>query len=369
MLKKNQKTKNRLRFCNKLFIIGVISIFLISTGIVGWFYDTFLTLKGTVQRKGDDLAFLKEKNAEFSRENIRHKNSNEKLGREVVKLDKLNQEYANQNAKYKNLVNDLSTVSESLYNTFLVFNETNNDLKIEGNEFVRLVDRLKYNVVILQTLASILEKEGAFMNETEKDIKKFNSKLNGTLTDFNEYIYDLQSNATTLENVTSFIYKYAEKSQKSVELFVQNMTNVAYQNQNISDEVQRQLLKKTLTKISNVGLGDLKQYFNVMSDFDLNKNMLHSYPEGLQVVRTKVLSELCGNVTDFEAYILKESGHSEIKVNQTRYSDMLDHIYTYQNMLRNYYFLQKNNGGITREEWKEAGYKCFNLHPQVAFFI
>mmetsp|Transcript_36540 Transcript_36540/g.85416 ORF Transcript_36540/g.85416 Transcript_36540/m.85416 type:complete len:371 (-) Transcript_36540:210-1322(-) len=370
MFKKIRDTSKSICCASKLTIVGIIVYILLSGGVVAWFYDAYKQIKGDETTFQEKIDLLQEQNAKFKKENDRYRNLNSRLRDQVQVIREENEIYAANNNEFERLNKELEATAIELEKSVVKLSGQVTVLKEQNVAYDKLNKELSNQTDTLSNLVMKLEEQVIALQNVAVDLRKENLELNTTVVNLSATRSGLEEEIESLRKAVSFLETYAIKNGQNLDTFIEKIESLITENEIILDEQRRQNLKGDMQYATMQGIEELRTYFDVKTNYDLYTQMVDLYEIGLEVAYSDVLKYICGNVDDFEAYILQpnQSGLSRDTVHQITFKSFLTYMYFYQDDLLNYYFPVRNEG-ISKQKWKEANYRCSNLDPQVTFYI
>jgi hypothetical protein len=112
---------------------------------------------------------------------------------------------------------------------------------------------------------------------------------------------------------------------------------------------------------------DFREYF-LVETFAVNRNSpvgASAYPEVIDYIEERVLSDLCLDTTDFELFLASEYVGSP-QVWDASFNQLQQAVGLYTDLAVQYYFSSELTD-VSPDAWAEAQYNCDNLSQEVRF--
>eukprot|EP00588_Corethron_pennatum_P020798 CAMPEP_0194319740 /NCGR_PEP_ID=MMETSP0171-20130528/16167_1 /TAXON_ID=218684 /ORGANISM="Corethron pennatum, Strain L29A3" /LENGTH=412 /DNA_ID=CAMNT_0039077071 /DNA_START=32 /DNA_END=1270 /DNA_ORIENTATION=- len=352
------------RYCLHFVFVYV----LVATGSAAVFLRGFLQLSHVQLEK----ASLEQENTHFGVLLKEGDEINSDLEEKIGELREQNADYARQNSRFAALNVQLNATSTELNELVQNLQAQAADLESSNAAFAALNANLNRTAADLRDVVKDLGGELSGLNSTAVGLKLVSEVLETRLEEFERTATTLGEEVEKLTTVVGFLEVNAENNQRNFTNLVDTLANTIVENQAILDEISRQRLKGDYAANVRNGLRDLRTYADVLSNFNTSARTGDLFDDLLKEVQTDVLDEICGDVADFDAYVVASSLEGGSNRGGLTFNDILDSTFFYVDMLQNYYFPQDADSGvegITAAQWKKADYKCINLDPQVTLFL
>eukprot|EP00588_Corethron_pennatum_P013084 CAMPEP_0194276166 /NCGR_PEP_ID=MMETSP0169-20130528/8828_1 /TAXON_ID=218684 /ORGANISM="Corethron pennatum, Strain L29A3" /LENGTH=393 /DNA_ID=CAMNT_0039019815 /DNA_START=108 /DNA_END=1289 /DNA_ORIENTATION=+ len=355
-------------FICKYCLHFVIVYILVATGSAAVFLRGFLQLSHVELEK----ASLEQENTRFG---VLLKDGdaiNSDLEEKIGELREQNADYARQNTKFAALNVQLNATATELDELVQDLRAQALDLESSNTAFAGLNANLNRTAADLREVVKDLGGELSGLNSTAVGLKLATEVLETQLEEFERTATTLGEEVEKLTTVVGFLEENAEINQKNFTKLVNTLANMIVENQAILDEISRQRLKGDYAANVRNGLVELRTYADVLSNFNTSARTGDLFDDMLKEIQADVLDEICGDVADFDAYVVASSLEGGSNRGGMTFNDILDSTFFYVDMLQKYYFPQDADSGaegVTAAQWKTADYKCINLNPQVTFFL
>jgi len=348
------------RYC--LHFVAVYT--LVATGCAAAFLRGFVELTHVRVEK----ASLEKENVIFSALLKEREKIQSDLAGKIEDLEQQNVEYEKQNAVFKILNEELNATAEELDGLVTGLSEQVTNLESSNTIFAGLNTDLNKTTADLQEAVLGLGGELSGLNATAADLKESTDKLQEQLNELNRTATILGEEVKKISTVIGFLEDNAESNQSNFTKLVETLADMIFENQAILNEIRWHRLRRDYATNVNQGLEELRIYFNVLSGFNLSALVGDLFDEVLEEVDTDVLGEICGDSVDFEFHMKISWGEP----GTLKFTHILESTFAYTDKLQKFYFPEdvvSGSEGITSTQWKDAGYKCTNLDPQVVFYV
>jgi len=347
---------------SKLGCFCAIAYLIVSTGLAGWFLAGYIKLS-QIRSQYEIL----EKNTEYyAQQNEIHKQLNQDLKRQVDVLREQrilqtaeNIRYKQENRYLNSTVRAYKGANLDLNDHILGLQETNLNYKMSN-------EALNITRYFLSDKVQALGKTVISINNTKENLLVISADLRQSILVLNKTTAALSFEVEKLENVVQFIEDHATANQESFDLLIATLGQMIGENRKILKEIRRQTLKQDMSKAVKDGLDDLLTYFQFKSGGRLDSEANGLYSKCLKKIENDVLREICGNVTDFEEYLLAEGVESGSTANRISFKKLWKISNSYADLVQAHYFSERD-GGVTSSEWEDANYKCSDLDPVAQF--
>lgn len=247
-------------------------------------------------------------------------------------------------------------------------------LNSQIEELEKQVDRLETEVDRLETqndryemLNSQLNRTAAELEETNIELRFTADRLEFSVENLNNTVFDLEqvNRDLTAENV-----RYAELNAELTTIL--DFLNETAENLNESYEAIVSFLAEQITANRVLVLLSLEntydqqlmnwdcafrdvfrgQAFITNEDIPIGDDL----PAVLTHVEEEILSEICIDTDDFEAFLNTRYSLGSLTVNQ-----LYQGVAVYVLAVMNYYFPDDGEPGLTPDDWAQAEYRCSNV--------
>ena len=390
---RQKKGEKLLKMLLKPSVLAAGAVIFLLTGGAAFFFTRWLSIPGLneqIERLQAEVAGLEIQVDELEIQVDRLGEEVDRLGSEVDRLAKENDRFARLNedletnvaayevennrlnaslAEYKDLNSQLdSTVKQLLLITGLL-EDQNSDLNATTLQLNTTTSQLGIQIDRLETVAANLTSSNRELKELNEGLLNQTMRLKTITEDLNETVTTLggQVDILSVENKRlaslnadlTLVVTFLNDTAVGIQASYANITKF------LAEQITayRVLALETLQNLYMQRVSrwdcDFQSYF-MTKPFATNRTLLigqADYPDALEYVDERVLSELCLDLSDFERYLEDEYGPSaRVTTNQ-----LFNSISSYTTNALAYYFPSGDKSGLTNLDWSEAGFSCENL--------
>ena len=375
------------------------SLLLLSTGAGAYFFTGWLGLPGLntqldrlqeqnalltaqvdeLEKQVDRLEFqvdrLSNETDRLANETTRLEGINEELEQNVAEFshenDRLNVslvEFHGLNIRLNESIAELAEQNQILRGNLDRFEGLNKDLNQTVNTLEGQVNRLEHANDELDRLnGNLWQAVDQLSNETA-ELSELNAQLNTTtirlwaeVDTLSQEIDRLAALNVNLATLVSFVNETSVNIDDTFEEFTRYL----------SDQItgNRVLVMETLETLylqrASFWDCDFREYF-LTEEFTQNRNEpigVEFFPEVLDYVHDRVLSDLCLSRDGFETFLVID-GYVDLSPSDASFNDVLRAVGRYTDLAIDHYFPRlQEDPGLTPQQWAKAQYNCLNL-PQ-----
>jgi len=244
-------------------------------------------------------------------------------------------ELADRNEQYAQLNNNLTASKLQLERHTKDLEDAVQDLVIERHVLSNLNLELG-NLTLYQNKTLIeIQKASTSLTVENDRLESLNYNITSAVAFLNETSLGFE---TSLEVVTGDLVEQIVANQV---LLVKNLENVYHQ------------------RIANWGC----DYRDVFRELDWGKNYslpITDWDSAITYLDGRVFNEMCWEVSDFEVYMNTKYPDGSITSHM-----LVDGVNAYVSSGLEYYFSERDEGGITTEAWSNASFSCKNLAKKI----
>jgi predicted nucleic acid-binding Zn-ribbon protein len=366
-------------------LLGIVALLL--TGSTGYLFRSWMKLPGL----NTQIEQLEEQVAKLNSEIDRLSSQVDRLELENNRYESLNGQL---NATVDELVHvkdDLNATSSQLEWTAGRLNETNQELEDrieelvdENTEYKQLNDQLNETTTTLTGQVSLFRATLARMTLENQGLKNLTSALEEvaaslgnltqeqnatllqfqtTLTDFQEENSRLESNNEDLRTLVSFLNETSSGLGQNLDAITAFLANQIVTNQvlvlNSLENTYRQRVATWDCDYRDIFQGEafVQDFTRVISATNFDTLIL-------PYLEQRVLSELCLDTSDFDAYVqatTPPSSSTTDSLTPLTSTRLLRSVLQYTSSALDYYFPESTEAGLSTEEWATASFDCENL--------
>mmetsp|Transcript_8516 Transcript_8516/g.14124 ORF Transcript_8516/g.14124 Transcript_8516/m.14124 type:complete len:517 (-) Transcript_8516:1052-2602(-) len=385
----------------KPLIALIGAVVLLTTSSAAYFFSEFLTIPGLktqVDRLEEQVALLEfqvhKLESQVDRlggEVDRLEYQVDRLGNETDRLSDLNEDleqnidnyvlqndilnsslvlYGKANVQLDETVAELQKEVHNLTDYVEVFAGLNADLNHTVSDLSYQVDRLDtINEELSQTNSDLWQAVDHLSNETA-ELSMLNGLLSFNVGELKDEVFSMSGEIDRLDNITANLATLVTFLNETT-LTIDETFNVftAY----ISDQITsyRVLVMDTSENLYRQRAAfwdcDFREYF-LVEPFTTNRNApvgVSAYPEVIEYIEDRVLSDLCLNTTDFELFLASEYVGSP-QVWDASFNQLQQAVGLYTD-LAVYYYFSSGLTAVSPDAWAEAHYRCDSLSQEARF--
>lgn len=384
-------------------LIGLIGgIILLTTGSAAYFFSEFLTIPGLktqVDRLEDQVLQLQLKIDELEAQVDRLGNEVDRLDGEVDRLANETDRLVKTNDDLEQNIDNYAVENDRLNATIAVLNGMNGqlnttavDLMVEVNFLKELneslagrnqelnltvstlsnqVDELEVvNDQLTKTRNTLWVAIDRLVNETAA-LSMMNEELNVTVVGLGNEVANLTSEVDRMNRVTAnlaTLVTFLNDTASNIDQSFEDVTD--YLAKQI--DTNRILVMETLENLYRQRTShwdcDFREFF-LTESFVSDRNTsigTGSFQEVMQYIDDRILSDLCLDKADFEAFLGAYINSTQLS--NASFNQMQQAVGRYTDLAVQYYFTPDfATNSATPSEWEEASYDCKNLPSDVSF--
>jgi hypothetical protein len=318
---------------------------------------------------------LEEENGRFSQLNDRLEEENTVFASEIVKFNNTNALYAELNLELADVTADNMHLNEMLNASNTRYQELNSQLDETKNELQTQVNALSMENKRLDITVASYARENEILGENvdrlEITNEQFASKvefLNTTAMTLARENNRLSSLNDDLKVVVSFLNETTGTLKDSYEDIVAYLARQINAGRSIWTRTTQNLYRAR----TNNMVCDIQSRFSGQSFVtDPTKPIGDAhYAEVIAYIDETMLSELCVERDQFEAFLLGES--ATVSSSYVTLNDLVKSLMRYNMMVFDYYFPRDvsrvdSGGGLSTDDWAAADYQCEQLPREKRF--
>eukprot|EP00934_Nitzschia_sp_Nitz4_P007622 Nitzschia sp. Nitz4//scaffold10_size219509//133703//134911//NITZ4_001439-RA/size219509-processed-gene-0.340-mRNA-1//-1//CDS//3329532953//7612//frame0 len=344
-------------------IAGLLVMGGVGAAAFGWFQipglnDQIDALEAQVTALSNEVDRLTE-------ENNRYETLNDMLNETVA-------DFRNLTESLNSTVIELQDVADDLNQTNLELQEQVSQLTAQNLEYAQLnqdlnatATRLAEEVDFFEiAVANLILENGALSNTTEA-LQRVNAELgnltdtqNQTLVEMATVLGDLASENDRLESLNNdlvTIVSFLNETSLDIDESLQQVTEFLADQIIANSVLLAESLENTYRQQIQNWDCDYRDYFREEPYGENYTMVITDLPTVLSYVDDRVLSDMCLDVDDFEAYLVNTYADSI-----TSYR-LIAGVTEYTTRALTYYFPDVDETGVTPQEWADASYSCRNL--------
>ncbi|KAI2506554.1 hypothetical protein MHU86_7869 [Fragilaria crotonensis] len=258
----------------------------------------------------------------------------------------------------------LQRLNKSLVGQNQALNLTVTELSNQVDELELVNDKLTTTTNTLWTSIDRLSNETATLS-------MMNEELNFTVIDLRNEITNLTGEVDRLNRLTvnlATLVPFLNETASSIDQSLDNVTDFLARQIDTNRVLVMESLENLYRQRTSSWDCDFREFF-LTEPFVSNRNAsigTGSYPEVMDYIDERILSDLCLDKTDFEAFLGNYVNSADLS--NASFDQLQQAVGEYTGLAIQYYFTPGfAPNSLTSTEWAEASYDCKNLSPSVSF--